>query len=90
VRDILATAARQGVYVELNANPHRLDLDSAACRLGKSLGARFAIDPDAHDEAGLTDVRFGVAVARRAGLAASDILNTVPVERLDAALARGR
>jgi len=90
LRAVLEAAARGGVYVELNANPHRLDLDTAACRLARSLGARLAIDPDAHDEAGLTDVRFGVGIARRAGLLASDLLNTAPAARLDEALARQR
>ncbi|MBI4168464.1 MAG: DNA polymerase/3'-5' exonuclease PolX [Acidobacteria bacterium] len=90
LEEILSTAAREGVCVELNANPHRLDLDTAACRLARSLGARVAIDPDAHDAAGLRDARFGVAVARRAGLTAAHILNASPAGRLDEALARRR
>ena len=88
LRQVIEAAVRHGVYLELNANPHRLDLDAAACRLGRSLGARFAIDPDAHDEAGLSDVRFGVAIARRAGLGSESILNTVSADHLDGALAR--
>ena len=83
-------AARAGVYVELNASPHRLDLDTAACRLARSLGVRLAIDPDAHDAQGLEDVRYGVGIARRAGLRASDVLNTLPADALDRALARPR
>jgi DNA polymerase (family 10) len=78
------------VYVELNASPHRLDLDTAACRLARSLGVRLAIDPDAHDAPGLEDVRYGVGIARRAGLRASDVLNTLPADALDRALARPR
>ncbi|MFQ5877522.1 MAG: DNA polymerase/3'-5' exonuclease PolX [Acidobacteriota bacterium] len=88
LEEVLRVAAAEGVYLELNAHPRRLDLDSAACRRARSLGARFAIDPDAHDAAGLTDTRFGVAVARRAGLEAADILNTLPAARLPDALAR--
>ena len=90
LRAVLEAAARQGVYVELNASPHRLDLDTAACRLARSLGARLSIDPDAHDAQGLEDVRYGVGIARRAGLRASDVLNTLPADRLDQALARPR
>ena len=88
MEEVLRAAARLGVHVELNANPHRLDLDTAGARLARSLGVRLAIDPDAHDEAGLTDVRFGLGVARRAGLTADRILNTVPVADLPRALAR--
>jgi hypothetical protein len=41
VADVLATAAREGVFVELNANPHRLDLDTAtAGRLDEALARR--------------------------------------------------
>lgn len=90
LRAVLEAAARAGVYVELNASPHRLDLDTAACRLARSLGARLAIDPDAHDAQGLEDVRYGVGIARRAGLRASDVLNTLPAVALDRALARPR
>jgi DNA polymerase (family 10) len=90
LRAVLEAAARAGVYVELNASPHRLDLDTAACRLARSLGARLAIDPDAHDAQGLEDVRYGVGIARRAGLRASDVLNTLPADALDRALARPR
>jgi DNA polymerase (family 10) len=90
LREVLEAAARAGVCVELNANPHRLDLDTAACRLARSLGVRLAIGPDAHDEGGLEDVRYGVGIARRAGLRATDILNTLPADRLDRALARPR
>jgi DNA polymerase (family 10) len=87
---VLQVAAEEGVAVELNAHPQRLDLDAEACRRARALGARVAIDPDAHDGAGLTDVRYGVANARRAGLEAADVLNTVPVERLATVLSRGR
>jgi DNA polymerase (family 10) len=90
LEEIVRIAAGEGVYMELNANPHRLDLDTEACRRARAQGARFAIDPDAHDEEGLRDARFGVAVARRAGLSAADVLNTLPADRLGAALrARG-
>ncbi len=89
LEEILKVAAGEGVTVELNANPHRLDLDAVACRRARELGARVAIDPDAHDKAGLSDVRYGVGIARRAGLEAGDILNTVPASGLDAALTRG-
>ncbi|MGH9749882.1 MAG: PHP domain-containing protein [Candidatus Polarisedimenticolia bacterium] len=85
---VLRAAAQEGVFVELNAHPSRLDLDSAACRRLRELGGRVAIDPDAHDAEGLGHARFGVGVARRAGLTAADVLNTTSASGLDAALRR--
>lgn len=86
--EVMRTAAGEGVYLELNANPRRLDLDADACRRGRAAGACFAIDPDAHDAAGLEHLRYGLAVARRAGLQPDDILNTLPAERVEEALKR--
>ena len=86
--EVIRAAADEGVYLELNANPRRLDLDADACRRGRAARARFAIDPDAHDAAGLEHLRYGLAVARRAGLQADDILNTLPAARLEEALKR--
>ncbi len=86
--EVARVAAAEGVYLELNANPRRLDLDAVACRRARSMEARFAIDPDAHDAGGLTDVRYGVLVARRAGLEAGDVLNTLDAARLADALRR--
>jgi DNA polymerase (family 10) len=88
LEEVMRAAAGEGVYLELNANPRRLDLDSDACRRARALGARFAVNPDAHDADGLSHVRYGIAVARRAGLEATDILNTLPPARLAEALAR--
>lgn len=88
LESVLRAAADAGVAVELNAHPQRLDLDSAACGMARGLGARVAIDPDAHDAEGLTHARYGVGVARRAGLGPAGVLNTVPADRIDAALKR--
>jgi len=80
---ILAECAERGVIVEINANPHRLDLDWRMTRRALELGVRIAIDPDAHAPAGLDDVRWGVTVARKAGARPEDIVTT----RRDAGLA---
>ena len=81
---VIAEAARLGVFLEINANPHRLDLDWRLCKTAKEKGARFAINPDAHRIEGLRDVRYGVGIARKGWLEPADILNTRP---LDEALA---
>lgn len=72
---ILEHAARRGVAIEINSNPHRLDLDWRWCRKAKDLGIPLAICPDAHDIAGLSHVIYGVGIARKGWLTADDIFN---------------
>lgn len=83
---VVDAAAQAGTMIEINANPHRLDLDSAHCRRAKSLGVQIAINPDAHATGGFDDLQYGVGVARRAGLVASDVFNTAPLAKITAAL----
>jgi DNA polymerase (family 10) len=75
VQAVLEKAAEVGVAVELNADPHRLDLDWRYCRQAKELGVTIAIGPDAHSTAGLDNVHFGIGMARKAWLEAGEILN---------------
>jgi DNA polymerase (family 10) len=79
---VLDAAIEEGVAVEINAHPMRLDLDTAALRYGIPKGMKTSIDPDAHETAGLDDVRWGVGVARRGWCTADDVLNAWPLERL--------
>ena len=76
VEAVLEKAAAVGVSVELNCDPHRLDLDWRYCRQGKELGVTMEIGPDAHSVAGLDNVHFGIGLARKAWLEAGEILNT--------------
>ncbi len=80
VEAVLEKAVQVGVAVELNADPHRLDLDWRYCRQAKELGVTIAIGPDAHSTAGLDNVHFGIGMARKAWLEAGDILNTRSAE----------
>jgi len=79
---VLEQAAELGVAVELNADPHRLDLDWRSCRHAKSLGVTIEIGPDAHSTHGLDNVEFGVGIARKGWLEAGDILNTQSAEEI--------
>ncbi|CAM3513210.1 DNA polymerase/3'-5' exonuclease PolX [Deinococcus frigens] len=73
---VLAACEANGTVVEINANAARLDLDwREALRWRERL--TFAINTDAHVPGGLADARFGVAVARKAGLRADQIINTL-------------
>ena len=77
---VLATAAQRGIAVEVNADPHRLDLDWRAVRRARELGVTVSIGADAHSAAGMANMSVGVGVARKGWLAARDILNTRDAE----------
>jgi len=73
---VIEAAARSPTMIEINANPHRLDLDALHCRRARARGVTIVINPDAHSTGGIADLAFGIDVARRAGLTASDVWNT--------------
>jgi len=77
---LLAKAAETGVAIELNADPHRLDLDWRYLHRAKMLGIPIEIGPDAHSVTGLDNVAIGVGVARKGWLEASDVLKTRDVD----------
>jgi DNA polymerase (family 10) len=82
MKQVLDAAAAHGKIVEINANPHRLDLDWRLCGYAKEKGVTFSINPDAHSTDGLDVVPFGVNVARKGGVTAQDVVNTLPVEAM--------
>ena len=85
---VVEEAVRRGVMFEINASPERLDLSANMARAAKSKGARFMINTDAHQPKHLANMRYGVATARRAWLAPSDVLNTLPAAAMAAQLGR--
>jgi DNA polymerase (family 10) len=72
---VLAKAAETGVAIEINADPHRLDLDWRMLAEARNRGAMISIGADAHNTAGLANVEFGVGIARKGGLGPSHVLN---------------
>ena len=72
---VIAKAADVGASIELNADPHRLDLDWRLCREAKERGVPIEIGPDAHSPHGLDNVEFGVGIARKGWLEPADVLN---------------
>ncbi len=81
---VLEAAAEAGTAIELNANPHRLDLDWRLLPRARELGVPVPICPDAHSSEGLGDVFFGVGTARKGGLTPAHVLNCLPAEQLAA------
>jgi DNA polymerase (family 10) len=87
---IIAAAARNGCFLELNAHPERLDLTDVYCRQAKAEGVLISIGSDAHSVDELRHLRFGVQQARRGWLEAKDVLNTRPLAELRRLLRRRR
>jgi DNA polymerase (family X) len=87
---VIEKAAATGVALEINADPHRLDLDWRLARRARDRGAAISIGADAHSAAGIANVEYGVSMARKAWLGAGDILNALPAEEFLARVARRR
>jgi DNA polymerase (family 10) len=83
---ILDAAAATGTIIELNANPRRLDMDWRWWPLAREKGVKCAINPDAHSTAGLQDLIFGVGIARKGWLTKNDVINTLPLTRIESVL----
>ena len=83
---VLQAAARNKVAMELNAYPDRLDLCDRHLRMAKQHGVKIVINTDSHHTSHMEKIRYGVLQARRAWLTASDVLNTLPVEKFTKAM----
>jgi DNA polymerase (family 10) len=73
---ILETAKDYGVFMELDAQPDRLDLSDVYCKRAKEMGVKIALSTDAHSVPELGYMHFGIGQARRGWLEADDVLNT--------------
>ncbi|GAB4166707.1 MAG: DNA polymerase/3'-5' exonuclease PolX [Terrimicrobiaceae bacterium] len=87
---VIDAAAATGTIIELNANPRRLELDWTWWPLARSKGVKCSINPDAHSTEGLGHLIFGVGIARKGWLTRSDVINTLGVDQVTAALAAKR
>jgi DNA polymerase (family 10) len=82
IEAVIAAAARTGTFLEINANPWRLDLDDRHAAAAKAAGVKLVISTDAHSTRGLDVMRCGILQARRAGLEAKDVANTLRLPAL--------
>lgn len=80
---IIDACAANNVIIELNANPHRLDLDWRWIAYAVTKGVKISINPDAHNLKGLLDMQFGVNVARKANLQKDFVLNALPLNEFE-------
>ena len=87
---VLDAVAEAGVALEVNGDPHRLDLDWRWHGAAMERGIRLAIDPDAHGPETLDYVDNGVAIARKGWVTREAVLNALPLEAFRKALRRNR
>jgi DNA polymerase (family 10) len=74
---VLDAVAESRAAIEVNGDPHRLDLAPNWIRQARQRGIRFVVSTDAHSTSGLANVRWGVDMARRGWLRKHDVLNTL-------------
>ncbi|MBN1298987.1 MAG: hypothetical protein JW997_04805 [Actinobacteria bacterium] len=82
MEEIFSAAVISGKALEINSYFLRLDLNDEYVRSFKEMGGKLLIDTDSHRIANLDMIKFGVDVARRAGLEKDDVLNTMELEEL--------
>ncbi|HEY1270000.1 MAG TPA: PHP domain-containing protein [Candidatus Binatia bacterium] len=83
---VLDAIAEAKAAVEVNGDPHRLDLEPRWTRAARERGIKFLISTDAHSTAALRYLRYGVDMARRGWLTAGEVLNTLPLKNFLAAV----
>ena len=83
---VIDAAARTGTWIEINAAPKRLELDWRWWPRAKQKGVKCVINPDAHRVERLQDLWFGVGVARKGWLTKDDVVNCLPVGKIEQVL----
>jgi DNA polymerase (family 10) len=79
---VMEKALETGCFLELNAQPARLDLNDVNLKLAKDMGIKIAISTDAHNIDSLQFMRYGINQARRGWLESQDVINTQPPDKL--------
>ncbi|MBI4280242.1 MAG: DNA polymerase/3'-5' exonuclease PolX [Armatimonadetes bacterium] len=86
IEALLEAAARIGTVIEINATPERLDIKDTYARMARERGVKLAINTDAHSRHQLRYTEFGVGTARRGWVEPGDVINALPVKKLEAFL----
>ena len=84
---VIDAAADTGTWIELNAAPKRLDLDWRWWPRAKEKGVKCVINPDAHRAERLQDLWFGIGIARKGWLTKNDVMNCLPLGKIEDAIA---
>lgn len=87
---VLDAAVETGTAIELNASPHRLDIDWRHLKAARDRGIKIAVAPDAHSIEGIGDLKYGIGVARKGWLRTEDVINALPPDKFAGFLASHR
>jgi DNA polymerase (family 10) len=79
---VIRKAGERGCFLELNANPQRLDLTDTYCQMAREAGVLVAVNTDAHSTADFGHIAYGIGQARRGWLEKKDVLNARPLKEL--------
>lgn len=82
-KKMIDACAANGVVIEINAHPYRLDLDWRWIDYALSKNVKLSINPDAHEREGYHDMYYGVCVARKGGLSKEMCLNALNLEEIE-------
>ena len=82
-KKMIDACAANGVVIEINAHPYRLDLDWRHIDYALNKGVKLSINPDAHHTKGYHDMHFGVCVARKGGLSKEMCFNALSLYEID-------
>jgi DNA polymerase (family 10) len=81
-RKIIDACAANGVVIEVNANPYRLDMDWSQIPYALEKGVMISINPDAHSIKEIDNIKWGVAAARKGGLTKAMTWNAQPLDKI--------
>lgn len=90
LEEVLDFCAKEGIIVELNAHPYRLDLDWHYIKKAIDMGIMISINPDSHSVLDVEHVRYGIGIARKGWATAKNILNCYPLKDVLQLLKRRR
>ncbi len=86
--EIIKAAKGEGVVLEINAQPERLDLNDVLAKTAKENGNLFVISTDSHDVESLNFMEYGINQARRGWVEKEDVINTLSLRELKSVLKR--
>ena len=89
-KKVIEACAENNVAIEINASPHRLDLDWRNIFYARELGCKFAINPDAHSVKGIWDTEYGINIARKGGIQKEEVINCLSEKEFEKYLDRKR
>ncbi len=74
-KKVIDACAANNVAIEINANPHRLDLDWRWIYYAREKGCLFAVNPDAHSTEEISYIKYGILTGRKGGLQSAEVIN---------------